>query len=179
MQSASTLSGAAEAGSAEAFFIGLISGTSVDGIDAALVSFAPTLRLVHAFTMPMADDLAADILRVSQADALVSLDFLGQLDTRVARAFAQAANLLVERSGVERASVFAVGSHGQTLRHQPRGDAPFSLQVGDGNVIAERCGITRSPISGAVTSLPVARARRWCRPSMPRSSATPWNRARS
>lgn len=142
MPSASTHSGIAGAGTAEAFFIGLISGTSVDGIDAALVSFAPTLRLVHAFTMPMADDLAADILRVSQADALVSLDFLGQLDTRVARAFAQAANLLVERSGVERASVFAVGSHGQTLRHQPRGDAPFSLQVGDGNVIAERCGIT-------------------------------------
>jgi len=122
-------------------YIGLISGTSVDGIDAALVSFTPELRLLHAFTLPMADDLAADILRVSQADALVSLDFLGSLDTRVAMAFAQAANLLVEQSGMERDRIKAIGSHGQTLRHQPRGDAPFSLQVGDGNVIAERCGI--------------------------------------
>ena len=125
----------------DGYFIGLISGTSVDGIDAALVSFTPALRLHLAFTLPMPEALANDILQVSQSEARVSLDFLGQLDVRVAEAFAQAANLLCEKSGVQAQQIVAIGSHGQTLRHQPGGAAPFSLQVGDGNLIAERCGI--------------------------------------
>lgn len=133
--------GAMPGAAGEEYFVGLISGTSVDGIDAALVSFAPAPRLHHAFTQSMPEALAADILRVSQADAMVSLDFLGELDTRVGVAFAQAANRLIAASGVDRRLLRAIGSHGQTLRHRPQGEAPFTLQVGDGHVIAERCGV--------------------------------------
>jgi anhydro-N-acetylmuramic acid kinase len=123
-------------------FLGLISGTSVDGIDAALVSFEPQLTLHAGRTLPMPEDLARDVLRVSQTDARIDLDDLGALDTRLGLAFAVAANALIEASGVDRSHVVAIGSHGQTLRHRPGGDAPFTMQLGDASIIAERTGIT-------------------------------------
>jgi len=124
------------------FFLGLISGTSVDGIDAALVRFEPRLQVVAARTFPMDDALAHDVLRVSQSDARIALDDFGRLDTRLGEAFAAAANALIDASGVARDRIAAIGSHGQTLRHAPTGSAPFTLQVGDANVIAERTCIT-------------------------------------
>lgn len=122
-------------------FIGLMSGTSVDGIDAALVRFAPQPELVCGRTYPLEAALAAEVLRISQADASIHLDELGRLDTRLGQALAQAALELLREAGVAAAEVAAIGSHGQTLRHAPSGDAPFTMQVGDANVIAERTGI--------------------------------------
>ena len=123
-------------------FIGLMSGTSVDGIDAALVRFAPQLQLMFARTYPLPEALAAQVLEISQARVAISLDNIGELDTRLGQALAGAANALLTDSQTERATVRAIGSHGQTLRHQPSGTAPFTLQAGDGNVIAEATGIT-------------------------------------
>ena len=123
-------------------FLGLISGTSVDGIDAALVSFAPHPILHAAQTFALPDALAHEVLRVSQSDAQLAPDDFGALDTRLGAAFAAAANALIESSGLARSGIVAIGSHGQTLRHRPSGDAPFSLQLGDASVIAEGTGIT-------------------------------------
>jgi anhydro-N-acetylmuramic acid kinase len=123
-------------------FLGLISGTSADGTDAALVDFsAPAPRLLRARTFALPDDLRALVLRVSQADARVDLDELGELDTRLGQAFAAAARALLEEAGVDARHVRAIGSHGQTLRHRPQGAAPFTLQLGDANLIAEATGI--------------------------------------
>jgi anhydro-N-acetylmuramic acid kinase len=124
-----------------AYFLGLISGTSVDGIDAVLARFAPRLEIVAARTFPLDDALAGEVLRVSQSDARLALDELGRLDTRLGEAFAAAANALVAESGLARTRIAAIGSHGQTLRHAPTGAAPFTLQVGDAHVIAERTGL--------------------------------------
>jgi anhydro-N-acetylmuramic acid kinase len=123
-------------------FLGLISGTSVDGIDAALVAFDPAPRLVFGRTYALSAPLAADILELSQAEARLSLDEVGRLDTRLGQAFAVAARQALADSGTEPARVVAIGSHGQTLRHDPRGAAPFTLQLGDASVIAETTGIT-------------------------------------
>ncbi len=123
-------------------FLGLISGTSVDGIDAALVAFDPVPRLVFGHTYPLAGELADEILRLSQADALISLDAVGRLDTRIGQAFAAAALQALRDSGTPPSGVVAIGSHGQTLRHDPRGPAPFTQQLGDANVIAEATGLT-------------------------------------
>jgi anhydro-N-acetylmuramic acid kinase len=123
------------------WFLGLISGTSVDGIDAALVRFAPRLEIAAARTFPLSDALAAEVLRVSQSDAHLSLDDLGRLDTRLGEAFAAAADALVRDAGIAKADIAAIGSHGQTLRHAPSGEAPFTMQVGDAAVIAERTGL--------------------------------------
>lgn len=123
-------------------FLGLISGTSVDGIDAALVSFDGAPKLVRGRTYPMPTVLAEEVLRLSQAQRPLMLDELGRLDTRLGQAFADAANALLRESGVAPGDVAAVGSHGQTLRHLPVGDAPFTMQLADADVIAERTGIT-------------------------------------
>ena len=123
-------------------FLGLISGTSVDGIDAALVVFDPAPRLLFGRTYPLPPDLAAEVLRLSQAEARISLDEVGRLDTRLGQALARAARQALADSGLAGSRVLAIGSHGQTLRHDPRGAAPFTQQLGDASVIAEATGIT-------------------------------------
>ncbi len=127
-------------------FLGLISGTSADGIDAALVEFPDTpdaagLRLVAGRTTPWAPGLRARLVALGQGGEPESLDELGRLDVQVAAAFADAALGLLDAAGVAPAQVAAIGSHGQTIRHRPHGDAPFTMQIGDGSVIAERTGI--------------------------------------
>ena len=135
-------------------FIGLISGTSADGIDAALLRVepgesraatdadpTPRVHVLAARTTPYDAALRATILRVSQVDATLDLDAFGALDVVVGEAFAAAALALVAEAGVAIADVRAIGSHGQTLRHRPRPPHRFTLQVGDPNVIAERTGI--------------------------------------
>ena len=122
-------------------YVGLMSGTSVDGVDAVLARFAPTLDILAARTFPMEADLAAEVLRLSQADARIHLDELGRLDTRLGQALAKAASDLLAEAGVEGGDVTAIGSHGQTLRHRSEGPFPFTLQLGDAHVIAERTGI--------------------------------------
>lgn len=129
-------------------YIGLISGTSADGIDAALLSVTPgdtratppSIAVLLARTTPYDAALRETILRVSQADALLDLDEFGALDTAIGEAFAQAALGLLAQAGIDPATVRAIGSHGQTLRHRPRPPHRFTLQVGDPNVIAERTG---------------------------------------
>ena len=126
----------------DGLFVGLMSGTSVDGIDAALVSFTPRLRLLAARTYPLPDELAAHVLQISQTQTPVTLDAIGELDTRLGMALAEATRDLLEDGGFRPEAIRAIGSHGQTLRHRPFGEAPFTMQLGDGNVIAEMTGIT-------------------------------------
>ncbi|KFN51837.1 hypothetical protein N790_13840 [Arenimonas malthae CC-JY-1] len=138
MASANTEPAATDGG----LFLGLISGTSVDGIDAALVRFSPAPQVLFGRTYPLPAALADEVLRLSQAEARITLDEAGRLDTQLGQAFAAAAMQALADSGTLARDVTAIGSHGQTLRHDPRGDAPFTLQLGDANVIAERTGIT-------------------------------------
>jgi anhydro-N-acetylmuramic acid kinase len=130
-----------------ALYVGLISGTSADGIDAALLSVSsskdgdtPRVDVLRARTTPYPPDLRDTILRISQADATLHLDEFGALDTAIGEAFAQATLALLDEAGIAPAQVRAIGSHGQTLRHRPRPPHRFTLQVGDPNVIAERTG---------------------------------------
>ncbi len=124
-------------------YLGLISGTSADGIDAALVDFADgQARLVFGRTYPWDPALRAQLVALGQQGASLSLDAIAELDVRVARAFAEAANLALADSGTDAAAVRAIGSHGQTLRHRPWGPYPFTLQLGDPSTLAERTSIT-------------------------------------
>lgn len=121
-------------------FLGLISGTSADGIDVALVRFEPTLALVAARTYAYPGELRTRALALMHADSLPIDDF-GQLDAEIGEAFAAAALKLLREAGVDPAAVTAIGSHGQTVRHRPWIAHPFTLQIGDPNRIAERTGI--------------------------------------
>ncbi len=130
------------------YYIGLISGTSADGIDAALVRFdggdnTPLhAELIAARTLPWQPDVRARLVWLGQGGALDSLDELGELDAQVGEAFAEAALAILETAGIERSQVAAIGSHGQTVRHRPYVAHPFSLQIGDAARIVERTGIT-------------------------------------
>ena len=128
------------------YFLGLISGTSADGIDAALVRFADghphaTPELVFGETYLWEPTLRARLVELGQLAASITLDEVGALDVRVGRAFAQAACAAMQAAGIDTGQLDAIGSHGQTLRHRPHGDFPFTLQLGDPATIAERCGV--------------------------------------
>ncbi|KRA46243.1 anhydro-N-acetylmuramic acid kinase [Pseudoxanthomonas sp. Root630] len=127
-------------------YLGLISGTSADGIDAALVRFQASTtclrcELVHGRTFAWDPALRTQLVALGQGADNVSLDALGSLDGRTASAFAEAALALLEEAAIPRGRVRALGSHGQTIRHRPHANPPFTWQLGDGNVIAERSGI--------------------------------------
>ncbi len=123
-------------------YLGLISGTSADGIDAALCSFEPAPRLHAALTHPYPDDLRARILELAQGDGATTLDEVGALDARIGECFAQAALASLKQGRVDAKDVRAIGSHGQTLRHRPNAMPRFTLQLGDPNLVVERTGIT-------------------------------------
>lgn len=122
-------------------FIGLMSGTSMDGIDAALVDFsANRVQLVathsHAYSRTLQQQLE---LAIGLEDPLGS--DLSALDAAVGEAFAAAANALLAHAGVDAATITAIGSHGQTIRHEPAAPEPYSLQIGNPETIAALTGI--------------------------------------
>lgn len=124
-------------------YIGLISGTSMDAVDAALVDFAHdgALRVVATRAHPLDNALRQELLDLSQGSAGLALAKLGELDYRVGQAFADAALAVLEQAQTSPRSIAAIGSHGQTLYHAPDADYPFSLQIGDPNIVAARTGI--------------------------------------
>lgn len=122
-------------------FIGLISGTSMDAVDAALLDIGEetfSLAATRAHPMPRAmhDDLTR-LIRDPNPDA----SFVWQLDRRVGELFAEAALALIDDVGTSPAEIRAIGSHGQTVAHHPRAPHPHTVQIGDPNVIAERTRI--------------------------------------
>jgi anhydro-N-acetylmuramic acid kinase len=128
---------------AEGLFVGLMSGTSVDGVDAVLVRIVEDdFKLLATHSEPYSDSLTDDIRRLSRGDE-DGLHQLATLDRRIARAFASAVVALLHRAGVEAPAISAIGSHGQTVRHNPCEDleARYTVQLGDPSTIAEATGI--------------------------------------
>ena len=123
-------------------FLGLISGTSMDAIDAALVDFDTSpLSLLAASAEPFEPGLKSRIAALVDAPERVSLDEIGQIDVAVAQAFARSALQLMRDAGVNAAAVSAIGCHGQTLRHRTDLPIPFTWQIGDPNTLAEMTGV--------------------------------------
>ncbi len=126
-------------------YIGLMSGTSVDAIDAALVRIPPGengIELLAVHSHPFPPDIRRRILALTLPGAADELEETGVLDTILGGLFAEAVFALLAKTKRRPAEVRAIGSHGQTLRHRPDGTAPFTLQIGNPAVIAERTGIT-------------------------------------
>ncbi len=127
---------------ATGLYVGLISGTSMDGIDAALIEISEDrIHTVATRFIPFEDDVVVRLDALVCRTHGVSLDELGQLDTRIGQNFAAAALELIDQAGVRSDNVRAIGSHGQTIRHRPDLAYPFTTQIGDPNVIATQTGI--------------------------------------
>ncbi len=123
-------------------YIGVLSGTSMDGIDAALVRFSPQPELVASHFLAMPDSLRRELTALMRPGD-DHIDRLGQADAELGRLFARAVNELLAKTGTEPSKVRAIGSHGQTIRHRPQFDPRFTLQIGDANLIAVE---TRIPV---------------------------------
>lgn len=120
-----------------------MSGTSVDGIDAVAVDFSHgQCQLIATHAHPFPRELSGSIQHLIQQPDTISLDGLGALDVALGHAYADAVLALLEQSQLSASRIAAIGNHGQTLRHQPDSELPFSLQIGNAAVIAERTGIT-------------------------------------
>ena len=125
------------------YYVGLMSGTSMDGIDAALVSFGDASVAIHAtHSEPYPQDLQDALLIAIREPLDLELDTSGELDRRVGECFRDAALAVIDKSKVSRQEIVAIGSHGQTLRHQPNAVEPFSLQIGNAKIIAAGTGTT-------------------------------------
>ena len=128
--------------SSSEIYIGLMSGTSLDGIDIAVIDFSqhpPTL--IHCSTWPYQQSLQQRIREIT-ISGNASIDSLCQLDVELGNTYADIINRSLEEAKLENAQIRAVGNHGQTIRHSPNTELPYTLQIGDPNVIAAKTGIT-------------------------------------
>ena len=121
-------------------YVGLMTGTSADGIDACLASFSEDCPVERAHIQrPFGHALRERILAVCRADA--SLADAATLDVELADTSVAAINDLLAAAGVRAAEIRAIGSHGQTVLHRPGGPAPTTVQLGDPHRIAVLTGI--------------------------------------
>ncbi|MEE8482197.1 MAG: anhydro-N-acetylmuramic acid kinase, partial [Acidiferrobacterales bacterium] len=120
-----------------------MSGTSADGTDAVLASFPAggSPKIKQFVSRPFDDDLRQEIIALS-APGDNEIERLGVLGHKLATEYAECVGKLLSLSDVNAKDIIAIGSHGQTLRHQPDNDFPFSLQIGDPSLVAELTGIT-------------------------------------
>lgn len=120
-------------------FIGLMSGTSMDGIDAALIDL-DSHRLIAGIMRPYSPDIKQKLnqLLTHQMQGFKSLS---QLNTLIGREFAKAALDVITQAKVRKEDIHAIGSHGQTIGHEPTADIPYTLQLGCAHTIAEFTGL--------------------------------------
>ncbi|NOZ37626.1 MAG: anhydro-N-acetylmuramic acid kinase, partial [Gammaproteobacteria bacterium] len=124
------------------YYIGLMSGTSLDAVDAALVCFNDQhCELQQQLALPIAEDIRQQALSLLYPGNN-ELARLCRLDVQLGHLFAEAVQTLLLQADLDRSTISAIGSHGQTLRHYPDDEFPTSLQIGDPNIIAEQTGIT-------------------------------------
>jgi anhydro-N-acetylmuramic acid kinase len=122
-------------------YIGLMSGTSMDGIDAALVDFsAPQPELLGTHSHDWPDDIQQALIAARDIPD-EELDTLATLEMQTAEIFADACFKLLTTAGCRAQDVRAIGNHGQTIRHRPDIDKPFSLQIGNAQKLAQLTAI--------------------------------------
>ena len=121
-------------------YIGVMSGTSLDGIDVVLCEIEETTCiLISSLEYPLPLELKSDILSLIECKS--SLEQVGQIDHRLGMLFTQAIGALLIRENINANSIKAIGLHGQTLWHDPTGEYPFSMQLGDPNILTAKTGI--------------------------------------
>ena len=122
-----------------AIYIGVMTGTSMDGVDIVAASFDP-LQLHATLTLPFDLDLRDELMALTLPGDN-EIDRMGKADVALAKMIGQGINQLIEEHNLPRKQIKAIGSHGQTIRHRP--EHGFTLQIGDANMITE---ITQIPV---------------------------------
>ncbi len=124
------------------YFIGLMSGTSLDGIDAVILNCASgQIKLIETYSAPYPKDIKIKIRALNENNGLITLQELGGLDVALGNYYAEIVHDLLKKSQLKPKDICAIGSHGQTIFHSPTTKNPFSMQIGSGSVIATKTGI--------------------------------------
>lgn len=118
-------------------YIGVMTGTSMDGIDIVAASFDP-LTLHATLSIDFEPDLKDELLALTRPDDN-EIDRMGKADVALAKKIAYGINQLIEQHGLDRKTIRAIGCHGQTIRHRP--EDGFTLQIADPHLITEITGI--------------------------------------
>lgn len=127
---------------ADDLYIGLMSGTSLDGIDAVLVRFeGKQTTVLESICLPLSSNLINEIKSLINPGEN-ELNRLSTLDVQLGKKFAETVQQLLIKANINKEDIVAIGSHGQTIRHLPSAQHPSTLQISDPNIIAEVTGIT-------------------------------------
>ena len=123
------------------YYIGLMSGTSLDAIDAVIVErTSEGFQQISGIAPALAPYLREQLLKICN-DKHVDLQTLGEVDHQFALACADVVNKLLKQAQLSAKDIIAIGSHGQTIFHDPLGKFPFTQQIGDANLIAATTGL--------------------------------------
>ena len=123
------------------YYIGLLSGTSVDGIDAALVKINEnSMVLIETHESPYSSELKQALQSIIKTQN-TSLQQLSDIDVKCAHEFSKTVNQLLKKAKINLSDIIAIGSHGQTIFHQPEGGLANTLQIGSPHVLAALTGI--------------------------------------
>ena len=124
------------------YYIGIMSGTSMDAVDCVVVDFKDdlfSLKAQQSFAYPA--EIKARIKNIFAQNYQLSLFDFGDLDYQLAESYAQCVKQILAANNLNVTDIIAIGCHGQTVYHQPQGMRKFSIQLGNGNVLAAHTGI--------------------------------------
>jgi anhydro-N-acetylmuramic acid kinase len=121
-------------------YIGVMSGTSLDGIDISLCAISKSrFKVVCSKEYPYDTELKADILKAIEGE--ITLKQYGEINHRLGLMYAEAIRKFLKDFSLNTSNIKAIGLHGQTLWHEPDSKYPFSLQAGDASLVAKQVGI--------------------------------------
>ena len=123
-------------------YIGLMSGTSADSIDcAALDLSSEEIKVLSCKNFEISKDLKEDIIQSAQS-AKIEKELIDNLDFRMAELLVNSVREIISDLDIETKEIKAIGSHGQTIKHEPKSETPYTLQVGDPQKISNDLNIT-------------------------------------
>ena len=123
------------------YYLGMMSGTSLDGVDIALVDFSQDPQLILSDFFPMPEDLREKLTTLIQVGE-TTLQNLGELDHKLALLYSDCVNAFLQKNTFLPNQIQAIGCHGQTVWHSPNSQFPFTMQLGDMNLLAVKTGIS-------------------------------------
>ncbi|HHF5277981.1 TPA: anhydro-N-acetylmuramic acid kinase [Haemophilus influenzae] len=123
------------------YYLGMMSGTSLDGVDIGLVDFSQDPQLILSDFFPMPEDLREKLTTLVQAGE-TTLQNLGELDHKLALLYSDCVNAFLQKNALLPNQIQAIGCHGQTVWHSLNSQFPFTMQLGDMNLLAAKTGIS-------------------------------------
>lgn len=123
-------------------YIGVMSGTSLDGIDVVVCDIQPNkIRLIGTLFTPIPNSLRSKLLKICQNQP-ITISQVAEMDAELGKKFSDSINQILKKYQLHPQKIKAIGCHGQTVWHAPNSNTPCSLQSGDPNIIAAQTSIT-------------------------------------